>query len=52
MKILCDVHLPIKLIDFFKSQGIEAVDGSEILNRWFTKDEDFCKYSDDMISSL
>ena len=47
MKILCDVHLPIKLVDFFKSQRIEAIHGSEILNGWFTKDEDFCKYSDE-----
>lgn len=47
MKILCDVHLPIKLVEFFGSCGIEALHGSKILDGWYTKDIDFCKYADE-----
>lgn len=47
MKILCDVHLPKKLVELFKEKGINAVHGSEILDGWTTKDKDFCKYADD-----
>lgn len=47
MKILCDVHLPIRLVEFIKSNRIDAVHGSNILNGWYTKDTDFCKYADE-----
>ena len=46
MKILCDVHLPKKLVQSICEQGIKAIHGSEILNGWRTKDNDFCAYAD------
>lgn len=47
LKVLCDVHLPIKLVDFLMQTGIEALHGSSILSGWRTKDKDFCKYADE-----
>jgi len=47
IKVLCDVHLPERLVVFFTQQGIEAIHGSSILNGWHTKDKDFCKYADE-----
>jgi predicted nuclease of predicted toxin-antitoxin system len=47
MKVLCDVHLPKRLVAFFNEQDIKAIHGSDILNGWSTKDKDFCKYADD-----
>ncbi len=32
MKVICDVHLPKRLVTFFIENGIEAIHGSEILN--------------------
>ena len=31
MKVICDVHLPKRLVAFFAENGIEAIHGSEIL---------------------
>ena len=47
MKILCDVHLPIKLVEFLKSNAIDAIHGSKILDGWYTNDADFCRYADE-----
>ncbi len=41
MKILCDVHLPKRLVSFLIKEGIEAIHGSSILDSWTTKDHDF-----------
>ena len=47
MKVICDVHLPKRLVLFLTENGIEAIHGSEILDGWQTKDRDFCKYADE-----
>jgi predicted nuclease of predicted toxin-antitoxin system len=47
MKMLCDVHIPYKLVNFLRSQGIEAVHVNRILAKWYTKDSDICQYADD-----
>lgn len=47
MKVICDVHLPKRLVTFFIENGIEAIHGSEILNGWRTRDSDFCKFADE-----
>lgn len=47
MKILCDVHLPQKLVVFLNEKGIETIHGSDILESWRTKDNDFCRYADE-----
>jgi len=46
MKILCDVHISLKVVKFFQSQGIETEHVNQILDKWFTKDNDICTYAD------
>lgn len=47
MKILCDVHLPYRLVNFFKSKGIEAIHANHILKKWNTEDSDLSHYADE-----
>ncbi|MBN2570875.1 MAG: DUF5615 family PIN-like protein [Ignavibacteriales bacterium] len=46
MKILCDVHIAIKVSKFLSEKGIETKHINQILDRWNTKDQDICKYVD------
>jgi len=46
MKILCDVHIAIKVAKFFVSKQIETEHINQVLNKWNTKDSDICKYAD------
>jgi predicted nuclease of predicted toxin-antitoxin system len=47
VKAICDVHLPKRLVAFLNEQDIETIHGSDILDSWYTRDKDFCKYSDE-----
>ncbi|MFH1321097.1 MAG: DUF5615 family PIN-like protein [Bacteroidota bacterium] len=47
MKILCDVHISYKIVDFFNNKGIEAVHVNNILDKWHTTDQDICKYANE-----
>ncbi len=47
MKILCDVHIPYKLVNFLKSHDIEAIHVNQILAKWYTKDREICQYADE-----
>jgi predicted nuclease of predicted toxin-antitoxin system len=47
MKVLCDVHISYKLVKFLNENGVEAIHVNDILDRWFTKDKDICKYADE-----
>ncbi len=46
MKFLCDVHISYKIVNYFKSMGYEAIHVNEILDKWFTKDNEICEYAD------
>lgn len=46
MKILCDVHIAIKVAKFFTSKGIETEHVNQILDKWHTHDKDICKFAD------
>ncbi len=46
MKILCDVHISLKVAKFFQSKGIETEHVNQMLDKWFTKDNDICDYAD------
>lgn len=46
MKILCDVHIAIKVAKFLQSKGIETLHVNEILNKWNTKDSEIANYAD------
>lgn len=47
MKLLCDVHLPRRLVKFFVDNNIEAVHGGDILDGMRTKDNEFSRYADE-----
>lgn len=47
MKVLCDVHIPMKLVTFLKSRGVEAQHVNYILNSFHTSDEDIAAYADE-----
>lgn len=46
MKILCDVHIAIKVAKFLQSKGIETEHVNQILDKWHTKDNDISLYAD------
>jgi predicted nuclease of predicted toxin-antitoxin system len=47
MKILADVHIPYQLVKFLNKTNIEAVHVNRILDKWYTKDSDICRYADE-----
>jgi predicted nuclease of predicted toxin-antitoxin system len=47
MKFLCDVHISYKVVKHLNSMGFKAVHVNEILDKWFTKDQDICRYADE-----
>lgn len=46
MKILCDVHIARKVVRFFESVDIEATHVNDILDSWYTKDQDIAEFAD------
>ena len=52
MKVLCDVHIPYKLVRFFKEKGLEAVHVNELPDKWFTKDHVISRFADDRALQL
>lgn len=46
MKVLCDVHIAIKVAKYFIKKGINTEHVNRILNKWHTKDDDICIYAD------
>lgn len=46
MKILCDVHISIKIAKLFASKGTESVHINNILDKWFTSDIKISNYAD------
>lgn len=47
MKMICDVHIAYKLVNFLISKGIEATHVNDILDSWFTIDSKIAKFVDD-----
>jgi predicted nuclease of predicted toxin-antitoxin system len=52
MKILCDVHISYKVIAFLKRKGIQSVHVNNVLDKWYTKDIDICRYADQKIKKI
>ncbi len=46
MKFLCDVHISYKLVKFLRDAGHEAIHVNQILDKWFSTDQDIAKYAD------
>lgn len=47
MKILCDVHISIKIAKLFASKGTESIHINDILDKWFTSDIKISNYADE-----
>jgi len=47
MKILCDIHISIKITKLFASKGISSVHVNDILNKWFTSDIKIGDFADE-----
>lgn len=47
MKILCDVHISIKITKLFASKGISSVHVNDILDKWFTSDIKISDFADE-----
>ncbi len=46
MKILSDVHIPLKITKFFANKGIQSEHVNNILDKWFTSDNKICEFAD------
>lgn len=46
MKILCDVHISVKITKLFANKGIVSVHINDILDKWFTSDNKISNYAD------
>ena len=46
MRVLCDVHIPYRLVSFLRERGIDATHVNRILDKWYTKDSDIAHYVD------
>ena len=47
MKVLCDVHIPIKLVYFLRNNKVEAEHVINILSGFYTSDRDIANYADE-----
>jgi predicted nuclease of predicted toxin-antitoxin system len=46
MRVLCDVHIPYRLVNFLRERGVDATHVNRILDRWYTKDAEIVRYVD------
>jgi predicted nuclease of predicted toxin-antitoxin system len=46
MKVLCDVHISFKVVNFFRNNKIDSIHVNEILDGSFSKDKDICVFAD------
>jgi predicted nuclease of predicted toxin-antitoxin system len=47
MRVLCDVHIPYRLVNFLRERGVDATHVNRILNKWYTKDSEIARYADE-----
>ncbi len=47
MEFLCDVHISFNTVNHLNSLGFKAVHGNNILNKWFTSDNEICEFADE-----
>lgn len=45
MKFLCDVHISYKLVKHLSRLGYETIHVNDILDKWFTKDNEIAEYA-------
>jgi predicted nuclease of predicted toxin-antitoxin system len=52
MRVLCDVHIPYRLVTFLRQRDVDATHVNRILNKWHTTDAAITAYADDSDSVL
>ena len=52
MRVLCDVHIPYRLVNFLRERGVDATHVNRILNKWYTRDSEIARYVDETGSFL
>lgn len=52
MRVLCDVHIPYRLVAFLRQRGVDATHVNRILDKWYTTDEAIADYVDETDSVL
>jgi predicted nuclease of predicted toxin-antitoxin system len=46
MKLLCDVHIPYRLVKWLENQDVEAMHVNHLPDKWHTSDVNICRYAD------
>lgn len=52
MRVLCDVHIPYRLVNFLRERGVDATHVNRILDKSYTKDAEIVRYVDETGSFL
>lgn len=47
MKLLCDVHISYKVVNFLAKYADEVIHINNILDKWYTTDKAICEYADE-----
>ena len=46
MKVLCDVHIALKVVRFFQSKNVNALHVNDLPDSYYSSDKDICKFAD------
>ena len=46
MKVLCDVHIALKVVRFFQKRNVEAIHVNELPDSCYSSDRKICKFAD------
>jgi len=46
MKVLCDVHIALKVVRFFQNNNVEASHANDLPDSFYSSDRDICKFAD------
>lgn len=48
MKVICDVHIPLRLVTYFNKQGVHAEHVNNLPDKYYTTDKVIAEYADKM----
>jgi predicted nuclease of predicted toxin-antitoxin system len=46
VKVLCDVHIALKVVRFFQKNNVEATNVNGLPDSFYSSDKDTCKFTD------
>ena len=52
MRVLCDVHIPYRLVAFLRQRDVDATHVNKILDKWYTTDAAITDYVEETDSIL